>query len=339
MTAESISRNDRPLSQFEKIALGKQIVVDEAEALQKLSTRLPAAFSEAVEILRRCQGAVIVIGIGKAGWVGQKMSATLASTGTRSHFLHPSEAMHGDLGRIGPDDVVVLLSNSGETAEVNQVLPTLERLHVKRIAITARAESTLSKAVDCVVDYGAVEEACPLGLAPTTSTTVMMALGDALAMVTSQCRGFAAEDFGQFHPGGSLGRKLASVDEIMRPLDHCRVAKSNETVRNIYTRLAGPDRRSGAVLLVDETGKLAGIFTDSDLARLLERKLDTALDLPIEQVMTANPAQVPSGTRVNEAILLLGGKNLSELPVVNELGEPVGMIDVTDVISLLPAKR
>lgn len=332
------SRTLQPLSQFEKIALAKRIVEDEAQALQHLSSKLPARFDEAVELVCNCQGSVIVIGIGKAGWVGQKMSATLASTGTRSHFLHPAEAIHGDLGRIASDDVVVLISNSGETEEVTRLLNPLAKRQIKCVAITGRENSALAKGVDCVLAYDAVQEACPLGLAPTTSAIVMMAIGDALALVASQIRGFGAEDFGHFHPGGSLGRKLASVDEIMRPIRTCRVARIDETVREIYVRLSGPERRSGALIVMNDANQLVGIFTDSDLARLLERQQDGAFDGPIGDVMTCQPTTIQSGTRVEDAVALLGDRNLSELPVINENREPVGMIDVTDLVSLLPAK-
>lgn len=329
-------RGHRALSQFEKIALGRRVIQDEAAALLRLADHLPAALHEAADMICDCSGAVIVIGIGKAGWVGQKLSATLASTGTRSHFLHPAEAIHGDLGRIGHDDIVILLSNSGETEEMTRLLPTVQRLAAGSIAITAHRRSTMAKAASLVLDYGVVEEACPLGLAPTTSTIVMMAVGDALALVASQLKGFGAEDFGQFHPGGSLGRKLSLVDDIMRPLAQCRVAQVTETVREIYIRLAGPDRRSGAILLVDDTQRLCGIFTDSDLARLLERKLDRALDACIERVMTCAPTTVTAGSRVQSAVELLANRNLSELPVVDAHGKPVGMIDVTDLIAWLP---
>lgn len=337
MDNTSAARTQLATSQFERIAFARQTILDESNAVGRLAQNLPSTFSDAVDAILECRGAVIVIGIGKAGWIGQKLSATFASTGTRSHFLHPSEAVHGDLGRIADQDLVLLLSNSGETEEVNQLLPPLKRAANVTIAICAHAESTLARSVDCALDYGRVDEACPLGLAPTTSTMVMMAMGDALALVVSRNRGFTSEDFGRYHPGGSLGRKLANVEELMRPIHVCRVAQDHQCVREIYTQFAGPERRSGAIILVNSRQRLSGIFTDSDLARLIERKKDSAFDQPIGEVMTVDPITAVSGTSAREAVELMAERNLSELPILDDDGCPIGMIDVTDVISLLPA--
>ena len=217
---------------------------------------------------------MIVSGIGKAGLIGQKIMATLASTGTPSHFLHPAEAVHGDLGRVHADDVVLVLSQSGETEEIVRLLPPLAELGVPIIAITGRADSTLGRAARVVIDLGPVEEACPLGLAPSSSTTAMLAVGDALALVVSRMRGFAREDFARFHPAGNLGLKLSKVEQHMRPLEQCRVAPEGQTVREVLVRVSVPGRRTGATMLVDAEGKLSGIFTDSDLARLFEQRRD-----------------------------------------------------------------
>lgn len=323
-------------SQFEKVAVGTRILREEAEAILRLSKELPATFTDMVDTILACKGHVIIIGIGKAGWVGQKLSATFASTGTRSFFLHPSEALHGDFGRIHHDDLVLYLSNSGETEELTRLLPIIKPFGVTQAAMTSHPHSTLAKGCDLVLDFGVHREACPLGLAPTTSTTIMLALGDALAMAISHCRSFQPTDFVRFHPGGSLGLKLSVVEEIMRPIDVCRVASDQETVRAIYTKLAGPERRSGAVILTNDSGKLSGLFTDSDLARLLERNQDSSLDRPIHEVMTKKPLTVQEGTLVGEAVKELAGRHLSELPVINHHDQPIGMIDVTDLISLLP---
>ena len=327
-----------PLSAFEKNKLAREVILQEAQALSELAGRIPADLTTAAEWMVACRGSVIVIGIGKAGWIAQKLSASLASTGTRSHFVHPSEAMHGDLGRIGADDLVLALSNSGETAEMLQILPSLKSRGTRLISMTATADNSLARHSDLVLDYGQVREACPLGLAPTTSTTLMLGLGDALAMVAATLRKMQPQDFARHHPGGSLGRKLSNVEEIMRPIDECRLAQSDRTVREVYVQLAGPRRRAGAVVLTNDQGQLAGIFTDSDLARLLESGRDQALDQPIARVMTASPAFVSANSKAMVAVEILASLNISELPVVDEQHRPVGLVDVTDVVGLFPVK-
>jgi arabinose-5-phosphate isomerase len=202
--------------------------------------------------------------------------------------------------------------------------------------MTASAESSLGRASAIVLSLGRLEEACSLGLAPSTSTTVMLALGDALALVVSRLRGFRAEDFARFHPGGALGRKLSMVDDHMRPLEQCRLASVNQTVRQVVLCSTRPGRRSGAIMLVDGAGRLAGLFTDSDLARLIERRNDAALDQPIQAVMAKSPACVPSGARMTAALEILSERKFSELPVIDRQGRPLGMIDVTDVVAMLP---
>jgi arabinose-5-phosphate isomerase len=274
--------------------------------------------------------------MGKAGLVGQKIMATLASTGTRSHFLHPAEAIHGDLGRIHRDDLVLILSQSGETEEIVRLLPSLAELGVPILAITGSAASTLGRAARVVLELGPIEEACSLGLAPSTSTTAMLALGDALALVTSQMRNFAREDFARYHPGGSLGRKLSKVEHHLRSLEQCRVAPDSHTVRQVLVTVGRPGRRTGAVMLVDAEGRLSGIFTDSDLARLFEARRDGLLDGPIADVMTRQPMTVLVGSRLADAVTTMAGRKISELPVVDAAGRPLGIIDITDVVGLLP---
>jgi arabinose-5-phosphate isomerase len=279
---------------------------------------------------------VIVTGMGKAGIVGQKLAATLASTGTRAFPLHPGEAIHGDLGRIRADDVVIALSQSGETEEVLRLVPALRRLEAILVAITERAGSSLGRSADLCVALGPIEEACPLGLAPSASTTAMMAVGDALALLVSRMRDFRAEDFALYHPGGHLGRRLAYVEDLMRTNGRLRKAHAALTVREVFVSLAGPRRRSGAVLIVDDQDRLVGIFTDSDLARLFERRRDDHLDRSIAEVMTTDPIQVVVGSSVAEAVELMKSRKISELPVVDRGGRPVGLIDLTDLIGLVP---
>ncbi len=325
-----------PLSRFEQLRLAREIIRHEGDALLAFANRLHDEFCQAIDLLLGCTGSVIVSGMGKAGLIGQKITATLSSTGTTAHFLHPAEAIHGDLGRLNPEDIVLALSYSGETEEIVRLLSPLHEMSVPIVAVTGMPESTLARAARVVLDLGPLREACPLGLAPTTSTTTMLALGDALALVLSRLRGFESTDFARFHPGGSLGRKLAKVDDVMRPLVECRVACEAHSIREVFVRASRPGRRSGAILLTDTTGKLTGIFTDSDLARLLETKRDHALDAPIASLMTRHPAAVLSGTLMRQAVEILGERKISELPVVNEQGKPLGIVDITDVVGFAP---
>jgi arabinose-5-phosphate isomerase len=325
-----------PLSPFEQLRYAKQIIAMEAQALEGLSGRLDTDFCRAVEELYHCPGSVIVTGIGKAGLIGQKIAATLASTGTRSHFLHAGEAVHGDLGRIHRTDALLVLSQSGETQEVIRLLPAMKRLGIPLIAITANRASTLGRTADVTIELGSLKEACSLGLAPSTSTTAMLAMGDALALVTSRMRSFAREDFARFHPGGSLGRQLAKVEDCMRPLAECRVAVCTESVRQVFVARRSSGRRTGAIMIVDPHETLRGIFTDSDLARLFESRRDGALDGPIRDVMTRRPTTVPLGSMLTDAVEIMGERKISELPVVGAGGRPVGMIDITDVVALFP---
>lgn len=314
---------------------GRDILRAEGHAILQTADAIDDAFCRAVRMIVGCSGKIVVTGIGKAGLVAQKISATLASTGTPSHFLHPAEAMHGDLGVLRGDDVVLGLSQSGETEEITRLLPHFAAAGVKIVALTGRADSTLGRSADVVVATGTVREACVLGLAPSTSTSILLALGDSLALVTSSLRRFTHEDFAARHPGGSLGRQLARVDEAMRPLAQCRTAAPDETVRAVFSQPL-PSRRTGAVMIIDVDGMLAGIFTDSDLARLFERRNDAAIDGAIRGVMTGCPTSVAAGTRLRDAVALLESRRLSELPVVDADGRPVGLLDIVDLVGLTP---
>lgn len=324
---------------FEQTRFARDVIMKEADSLQTLAKNLPADLSLAVDLILRCQGSVIVTGIGKAGWIGQKISASLCSTGTRSHFLHPAEAIHGDLGRVGSDDIVLVLSNSGETPEIVRLLPTFDQFKAPVISITGGLESTLASHSRAVLNYQKSTEACPLGLAPSTSTTTMLALGDALTLLLSRMREFRSIDFARFHPGGSLGRKLSSVDDVMRPIERCRVALESETIRDIYIRYRGQERRAGMVMVTNDQGCLTGVFTDSDLARMLERKKEVQFDRPICELMTQNPKTVKSGSKTTFAVDTLACHNLSELPVIDSRGRAIGLIDVTDLVGLIPSEK
>jgi len=317
------------------LAHGRAILQAEGEAVIRAAEGLDAAFCRAVRLVEGCTGSVVVTGIGKAGLVARKISATLASTGTPSHFLHPAEAMHGDLGALRRDDVVLALSQSGETEEIVRLLPHVAARGIAIVALTGRPDSTLGRAARVVVPTGTVREACTLGLAPSTSTSLMLALGDALALVTSGLRQFTPEDFAARHPGGSLGRQLMLVEDAMRPLAECRIAAISDTVRAVFARPL-PARRTGAVMILDVAGALAGIFTDSDLARLFDRRHDAALDEPISTVMTCRPTTIPAGTRLRDAVAILEARRLSELPVVDRAGRPVGLLDIVDLVGLVP---
>lgn len=334
MSTEAVSHS-ASLSTFEQVRLAREIIQTEGQAVLSLSDRLGDEFCQAADLLYHCRGNVIVIGMGKAGLIGQKIMATLASTGTRSHFVHPGEAFHGDLGRVHQDDVVLLFSFSGESEEVTRILPSLSEVPI--IAVTGRPQSTMARAARVILDLGPLREACTMGLAPSTSTTAMLAMGDALALVVSRMRSFGPQDFVRYHPGGSLGRKLAKVDDVMRTLDQCRVAQDTKTVREVFVLVSRPGRRTGAIMLIDQQRKLTGLFTDSDLARLLEGRRDAYIDGPISDVMTRSPKSVVCGSMMTDAVEVLVEKRISELPVIDADGRPAGLIDVTDVVAWLPA--
>lgn len=327
-----------PFSQVEQLRTGREIVRQEAEALLNLARNMDASFLAAVELVKNCSGSVIVCGMGKAGLIGKKLTATLSSTGTRAHFLHPAEAVHGDLGCLHENDLLIALSNSGETEELLNVVPAAKSFGMQVICVTATRQNSLAVRSDVVLEIGRMREACRWGLAPSTSTTAMLAIGDALALVVSEAKGFMPHHFAKYHPGGSLGQKLKPVYEIMRPKDQLRIASDQETVRSVITRAARPGRRTGAVLLVDETDRLSGIFTDSDLARLLETRQDSILDEPVSQVMTTQPLTVRADSIFSEILDLLSTRKISEIPVIDEERRPVGLIDITDVIGWLPTE-
>jgi len=328
--------SDIALSAFEQMRYAREILRIESRAVQRLSARIDRRFCTAVALVVNCRGSVIVTGMGKAGLIGQKIAATLSSTGTRSHFLHPAEAIHGDLGRIHHDDLILAMSHSGETEEIVRLLPSLASFGVPLIAITGTPTTSLGRAATVTLALGSIEEACALGLAPTASTTAMLALGDAVALVASRMRNFKAEDFARFHPGGALGRKLSRAEDHMRPLHQCRLAQDNSTVRDVVVGCSRPGRRAGAILLTDADGRLSGIFTDSDLARLFEARRESTLDAPIKHVMTRDPCTVQEGTFVREVVTILSERKISELPVVDPLGRPVGLIDITDMVGIVP---
>ena len=317
------------------LAFGRAVLAAEAAAVAKLAQHLGPEFDQAVQMILDCQGAVILTGMGKAGIVAQKISATLASTGTVSYYLHPADALHGDLGRVQKSDIVIILSFGGETEEISRLLKLLGRMEIRIIGITARESSTLGRKADLALLLGEIAEVCPLGLAPTTSTTCMLAMGDALAMTVMKLTNFAAHDYAVFHPGGSLGRRLSKVDDLMsfHQGRNLPIAQDDLTVRQALAQVSLLTKRSGAILLVDKAGKLSGIFTDADLRRLMEKGIESVLDEPITTVMTRNPKRLRSGTPSWEAARIFEEYRVDELPVVNEADEPVGLMDVQDLVT------
>ena len=328
-----------PHAHVEQLRQARAVLRSEAGALEEIAGQLDSRFCAAADLLFECAGHVVVCGMGKAGLIGQKITATLSSTGTRSIFLHPAEAVHGDLGCLHRNDVFLALSNSGETDELCKLIPVIRQMQIPVIAVTAHDSSTLGSSVDVVIELGRLREAGVHGLAPTTSTTAMLAVGDALALVVSQRKQFSPQQFALFHPGGSLGYRLKQVSEVMRTVDGLRIESEQMTIRDVFRNRRHSGRRTGAVMLTGTDGRLSGIFTDSDFARLVEQRRESQLDRPISEVMTINPITISPTARLSEAVELLSIKSVSELPVVDSIGKPVGLIDITDVISLMPSEQ
>jgi arabinose-5-phosphate isomerase len=324
-------------SGLDRLAYAREVIRAEAAALGQVAGRLDGSFLQAADLIARGTGRVAVTGTGKSADIGQKIAGTLNSTGTRAYVLDATRAVHGDLGMVHPDDVVLILSHSGESEEIVRLLGPLRELAGALVALTGNGQSTLARRADVALVLGPLDEVCPLGLAPSTSTTAMIAVGDALAFVLSRMRDFSREDFARYHPAGNLGRKLLKVEAVMRRGRELRLASREDTVREVFARARRQGRRTGAVMLTDAEGRLCGLFTDSDLARLFEQRRDDALDRPIREVMTAGPLTVHLGARVADAVDVLRQHKISELPVTDERGRPVGLLDITDVLGLLPA--
>lgn len=315
----------------DRLARAAEVIRLEASTIAGLIERLDGRFDEAVERILACRGQVIVTGMGKAGLVGAKISATLASTGTPSLALHPTEAMHGDLGRIRPDDVLLVLTNSGETDELKQLLPHVRRIGAAILSMTSAPESSVARLSDCVLDLGPVDEACPLGLAPTASTSAMMAMGDALAMVVSAERGFSREDYARYHPSGSLGRKLMKVGEIMRTGAELPLVPLGTRVIEVVMTMSRTKGRPGAALIVERDQKLAGIFTDGDLRRALE-KGSPQMELAVDGFMGRNPKSIHPEAFVDDAERLMREHKIDQIAVVDGDGRAVGLLDVQDLL-------
>jgi arabinose-5-phosphate isomerase len=313
---------------------GKSVIKAEGLALRAVLGRMGKDFSRAVDLVFKCRGNIVVTGLGKSGLIGEKISATLASTGTPSIYLHATEALHGDMGRVRPDDVVLALSNSGETEEVLHVIPGVRKIGAGLISITGNPQSRLSQRSDIALQLGNISEACPIGLVPTSSTTATLALGDALAMTVARRRQFSREEYALYHRGGSLGRQLITVGEVMRRGEEVPTARPKDTVREALAAVSGPGgHKAGACLVVDGRGRLLGIFTDGDLRRhLIEGP--GFLEGPVREVMTKDPITVSEGDLVAEAYRILKQHKIDEVPVLDGRKRPVGMLDVQDLLEV-----
>ncbi len=330
------SRNGSPAAKSH-LEFARQVIHAEAEAVQAVIPHLTADFDKAVEMLRSLRGTAILSGMGKSGIIAQKISATLASTGTPSHYLHPTEAMHGDLGRVRGSDVVILVSYSGTTDDVLALAALVRQDRVPVIALCGKPDSHLAKIADLRLCVGDVTEACPHNLAPTASTTAMLALGDALAMAVSRARAFSADDFRKRHPGGMLGRQMMAITDVLRfrAGDNLPLIDDCHTLEEAMAEAAANyPRRAGALILVNAKRKLSGIFTDADFRRLITREGGAALKRPIADVMTKSPRCLLDTSLVRDAVQMVRELRVDELPVVNAAGKPVGLIDVQDLISL-----
>lgn len=315
----------------------RQVIDTEAGAVRAMRETIGEDFDRAVRLIVDCPCAVLACGVGKAGHIARKVSATFASTGTPSHFLSPADAVHGDVGSVRKGDIVLIFSASGESDEILRMLNIVKKLDHPVIAVTASRTNGLGKHADIVLEMGRIEEACPLGLAPSASTTAMLALGDALALSVMKMRNFTAEDFAVFHPGGQIGRKLIKVGEAMtfsREKGNLPLASDRLTVGQVLNEVSSIKRRSGAVVLVDEPGKVSGIFTDADLRRLITDDDGSGLKKPIAQVMKRNPKRIRADKLASEAMALMRQFRIDELPVVDEQDRPVGLIDVQDLVVL-----
>jgi arabinose-5-phosphate isomerase len=311
------------------LALARKVLQTEASAILALVDRLDDRFERAVQLLLDCRGRVIVTGMGKSGIICRKIAATFSSTGTPAFFLHPAEAIHGDLGVIQSDDVVLALSHSGETGELLRLLETIKRLGARLIAITGNCGSTLGKAADVALDCGVSEEACPLNLVPTASTTAALALGDALAMTLLVAKGFRQEDFANLHPGGKLGKRLMRVEQLMHGDDHTPIVAATTRMHDVMYEMSR--KGLGMTCVVDDGQRLVGIITDGDLRRQMITKGAAFLEQNAGDVMTRNPVTVRRDTLAAEALHVLEQRKITSIVVVDEVNAVQGVVHLHDL--------
>lgn len=308
----------------------KKVLGIEAKAILDLAKRVGRDFEKVIEFMAKIKGRVIVTGMGKPGFIAQKVSATLSSTGTPSLYLHPAEALHGDLGRVTREDCLLVFSNSGETEEIVKLLPIVKKIGARLIACVGNTKSALAKNADFILNVAVEKEACSLGLTPTASTTAMLAMGDALCVSLLERKGFKEKDFALFHPGGTLGKRLLlRVQDIMRTGPANPIVKEDARVREVLLKIT--KARAGSASVIDKKGKLAGIFTDGDLRRHLNGKINIA-NKKIKEVMTKSPVTIKKDKLAAEAFQILRSKKIDEIPVVDRKGKPVGLLDVQDIL-------
>ncbi|MCQ8897443.1 KpsF/GutQ family sugar-phosphate isomerase [Limnobacter humi] len=318
-----------PAHHTDFLVKAKEALDIEAQAISALVPKLNGQFSAAVQTILDCRGRIILIGVGKSGLIAQKIAATFASTGTPSFFVHATEASHGDLGMITADDVVLALSNSGQTEELIAVIPAIARRGAKIIAMTGKMDSTLARQADVVLDCSVEKEACPLNLAPTASTTAALAMGDALAVVVLKARGFTEEDFALSHPGGSLGRKLLThVRDVMRQGDRIPMVSPSASISNAILEIT--KKGLGMTAVVDSKQTLLGVFTDGDLRRLIEQGLDLR-GLIVSEVMSANPHSISPDKLAVEAVRMMEVNHISQVVVTDTEGRVVGALNFHDL--------
>jgi arabinose-5-phosphate isomerase len=319
------------LSHHDKLKeLASRVLTIEAEAITQLTARIDDRFVHACNLMLRCHGRIVVLGIGKSGHIGGKIAATLASTGTPAFFVHPAEASHGDMGMITAQDVVIALSNSGETDEILTLLPLIKRLSVPLIALTGNPDSTLGQAADVHIDVSVPQEACPLGLAPTASTTATLAMGDALAVALLEARGFTAEDFARSHPGGRLGRRLLLLtDDVMHTGDQIPRSAPDDLLKDALLEMS--HKGLGTTVVVDGDDRVLGVFTDGDLRRALDRQVDVHA-ARVAEVMTRHCKTIAPGTLAAEALQRMQQYKINALPVVNSAGKLAGVLNMHDLL-------
>lgn len=312
------------------VSEGKEVLNQEAEGLRVVASKLDENFAKAVKLLSECEGKVITTGIGKSGLVGRKIASTLASTGKPAFFLHPSEARHGDLGMVTNQDIVILISNSGETDEMLDIMPSLRLLGVKTIGIIGNPESTLGQKCDIMIDVGVSSKAEPNTLAPTTSSTAALAVGDALAIVLAKIRQFQPEDFARFHPGGALGKRLTlTVDDLMHKGDRAPVVSKDATIKDVIFKFT--EIGLGIAAVVDENDILLGVFTDGDLRRLLQKKRD-CIDIKISEVMNPNPKTISKNELAFDALRKMRDFAVIALVVTEEDKKVIGVINLHHIL-------
>jgi len=314
----------------DSIRKGKDVVRIEAEAVASLESKIGESFQKAVDMIYGCKGRVIITGMGKSGLVARKIVSTMNSTGTAAIFLHPSDAVHGDLGMVRKEDVVICISKSGDTEEIREILPLFRRIGVKVISMVGSLHSHLGKQSDLVLDISVKEEACPYDLAPTASTTATLVMGDALAIALLEKRNFTKEDFAMFHPGGNLGKQLLlKIEEIMVSGDAVPVIREDVSLSDAIYEMTS--KRLGATCVVDAHGTLTGVITDGDLRRLLGRMTNVA-NVKAKEVMTANPKTIRDNVLAVVALEVMEQYNITQLIVVNEGHRPVGMVHLHDLV-------